>query len=105
MAQVERKEGPASHKYRKRRLCELAVDEVVGICHAFIVENRFRKDIAEQYRVSVDLVSRVVRQCKSNEHFVGELKAKEQLKAKQVDDVERSVAQLLSDHGCITSTQ
>ena len=37
----------ASHKYRKRRFCELTVDEVVDIAHSFFVEEMCRKDIAE----------------------------------------------------------
>ena len=37
---MENLEGLASHKYRKRRFCELAVDEVVSIAHAFMVEER-----------------------------------------------------------------
>ena len=78
---IEREEGLASRKYRKRRFCELAADEVVAIAHAFVVEERHRRDIAEEHRVSVDLVSRVVRRCKANDHYLAELRAKERKKA------------------------
>ena len=44
---MEVKEGWASHKYRKRHFSELSVEEVVGIAHAFYVEDQPRKDIAE----------------------------------------------------------
>ena len=44
---IELLEGLVSHKYRKRHFSELSADDVVGIAHAFFVEERQRRDIAE----------------------------------------------------------
>ena len=102
---IEREEGLASRKYRKRRFCELAADEVVAIAHAFVVEEVHRRDIAEEHRVSVDLVSRVVRHCKANDRFISDLRAKESSRFQQIDAVKRSVAKLMTEFGRITSIQ
>ena len=44
---IELLEGLASHKYRKRHYNELSANDIVGIAHAYFVEHRQRKDIAE----------------------------------------------------------
>lgn len=102
---LEREEALASHKYRKRRHNELGADEVIGIAHAFLVDERRRKDIAEQYRVSIGLVSRVTSQCRTDEQFVANLRAKERLKAEQVVAVEKAVKRLLTEHGRVLSIE
>ena len=100
---MELKEGLASHKYRKRRFNELTADEVVDIAHAFIVEERPRRDIAEQFRVSVGLVSRINRQYRASESFIADLREKEGSRAAHVDAVAQSVANLIKRHGRISS--
>ena len=67
---------PVGNNYRKRRLCDLTSDDVVDIAHARFVDDRERRDIAQEYRVSIGLVSRVCRKCKDNGQYVEELRAK-----------------------------
>ena len=100
---MELREGLASHKYRKRHFSELTADEVVDIAHAFFVEERPRRDIAEQFRISVDLVSRINRQYRANESFIADLREKEGRKDVHVDAVIQSVTNLIKQHGRISS--
>ena len=37
---------PVRNNYRKRRMCDLTADELVGIAHARFVEDRDRRDVA-----------------------------------------------------------
>ena len=100
---MELREGMASHKYRKRHFSELTADEVVDIAHAFFVEERPRRDIAEQFRISVDLVSRISRQYRANESFIADLREKEGRRDVHVDAVMQSVTNLMKQHGRISS--
>ena len=63
-AELDRRE-PAerglSHKYRRRRHCELSADEIVNIAHAVNIQHRFHRDVAEEFGVSVDMVRRIAR--------------------------------------------
>ena len=51
--------------------------ELVGIAHAVHVRFRFRREVAEEYRVSIGLVSRVASKCKSGIGWLEERQAKE----------------------------
>ena len=53
---LERGIGP---NYRRRKLRELSTAELIDIAHARIIEERQRKDIADEYRISIGLVSRI----------------------------------------------
>ena len=46
---------------KKRRRCDLSAADLIGIAHAVRVQHRFQREVAEEYRVSVALVSRVAR--------------------------------------------
>ena len=90
-----------SDRYKRRRYCDLHTADLVGIRHAVCVQHRFYRDIAEEFRVSVGLVSRVAR--KAGLDFVGERKEKEE---REVDDQRRiatTVAQLLNRRGYVGS--
>ena len=50
-------------KMRRRR--DLSAADLVGIAHAVRVQHRFQREVAEEYRVSVALVSRVARKATS----------------------------------------
>ena len=63
-AAIEPQERGLSHKYRRRKLHELNIGDIVGIVHARLVEERQRRDVAEEFRVSVGLVSRLSAKCK-----------------------------------------
>ena len=76
---------------------------MVGIAHSFIVEDRCRQDIAESFRVSVGLVSRINSQYRANENFVADLKAKELEAGEQVEAVGRAVVKVLREQGLILS--
>jgi hypothetical protein len=100
---LEPDERGVSHKYRRRKLHELSSEEIVAIGHARLVEERARRDIAEDYKVSIGLVSRVASKCKSGLQFVEERQSKEQLKAEHLAAVRDAVGMTLSAHGRIRS--
>ena len=51
-------------KMRRRR--DLYATDLIGIAHAVRVQHRFQREVAEEYRVSVALVSRVARKATSD---------------------------------------
>ena len=65
LQQEENRQEPSerglSHKYRRRRYCDLTANDLCGIAHAANVQKRFYRDIAEEFHVSIGLVSRVSR--------------------------------------------
>ena len=46
---------------KKRRRYDLSAADLAGIAHAVRVQHRFQREVAEEYRVSVAMVSRVAR--------------------------------------------
>ena len=74
----EAKEAVVSHKYKRRRYCDLSAHEIVEIAHSSVVEERLRRDIAAEYRVSVGLVSRVASKFKAGALRVDEIRAGEE---------------------------
>ena len=76
-AELEPSEKPASHKYRRRKYHELTVAELAAIAHGVNIQFRFRRDVAEENRVSVSLVSRVASKCKGGVAWLEEQRAKE----------------------------
>ena len=65
-----------SHKYRRRKFHELSTKEIVAIGHAKLIEERARRDVAEEFRVSIGLVSRVTSKCKTGVRFIEEREAR-----------------------------
>ena len=76
-----------SFKYKRRKYHELTASDLLGIAHAVIVQFRFRRDIAEEYRVSVDLVGRIASMCKNGTAWIEERQATEELRNSHVDTV------------------
>lgn len=88
-------------RYKRRRYCDLSATDLVGIRHAVCIQHRFYRDVAEEFRVSVGLVSRVAR--KKDLDFIGKREEKEE---REVDDqrkVATTVAQMLNRRGYVGS--
>ena len=94
--EIEPSERGLSHKYRRQKLHELDSDDLVGIVYARLVEERERRDIAEEFRVSVGLVSRLTCKCKAGMEFLVERQEKETVKEQQVTAVCQAVNSILS---------
>jgi hypothetical protein len=92
----EPSERGLSHKYRRRKLHELSAEDIVAIGHAKLVDERARRDIAEEYRVSIGLVSRVATKCKEGLEFVEEKQSSVRKKTDQVAAVTNAVSMILS---------
>ena len=94
--EIEPSERGLSHKYRRKKLHELNSDDLVGIVYARLIEERQRRDIAEEFRVSVGLVSRLTCKCKVGLEFLVERQEKESAKEQQVTAVCQAVNSILS---------
>ena len=62
-----------SHKYRRRKQHELSAEDIVGIVHARLIEERQRKDIAEEFRISIGLVSRIACKAKGGMKYIDDM--------------------------------
>ena len=78
--EIEPTERGLSHKYRRKKLHELNSDDLVGIVHARLIEERRRRDIAEEFHISIGLVSRLTCKCKVGLDFLVERQEKESVK-------------------------
>ena len=67
---LEPLERGISHKYHRRKHHELSAADIVGIAHARLVEERQRKDVAEEFRVSIGLVSRIASKAKQSMEYI-----------------------------------
>ena len=80
LAKEEERQEPhergVSHKYRRRRFCELSIEDVVGISHAVHIQRRFYRDIAEEFCISIGMVSRIARK-NGTEHIDDRLAEKD----------------------------
>lgn len=86
-------------KMRRRR--DLSAADLVGIAHAVRVQHRFQREVAEEYRVSVALVSRVARKATSDV-----IKFKFENEEASVEDIRKIKAacrRLLERDGVISS--
>ena len=86
---------------KKRRRCDLSAADLVGIAHAVRVQHRFQREVAEEYRVSVAMVSRVARKASCDV-----IKFKFENEAATAEDIRRIKAtchRLLERHGAIAS--
>ena len=66
MAAYESHETGMQGMGKKRRRCDISAADLAGIAHAVRVQHRFQREVAEDYRVSVALVSRVARKATSD---------------------------------------
>ena len=66
MTALEAHENRQGGKRRQRRRCDLSAADLTGIAHAVHVQHRFQRDVAEEFHVSVALVSRVARKATSD---------------------------------------
>ena len=57
----EPNERGLSHKFCRRRYCDLSVNEVLAIVHAVKIQHRFHRDIAQEFKISIGMVSRIAR--------------------------------------------
>ena len=71
---IEPTERGVSQKYRRRKLHELSVEELIEVAYARLIEERQRKDIAEDFRISIGLVSRIASKAKVGVEFVDDKK-------------------------------
>ena len=67
------------------------------------IQFRFRRDVAEENRVSVSLVSRIASKCKGGVAWLEEQRAKEATCVSQVDAVREAVVSLIRSSGRIAS--
>ena len=102
-AAIEPQERGLSHKYRRRKLHELDISDLVGIAHARLVEERQRKDIAEEFRVSIGLVSRLSAKCKDGLEFLGQIQSMKQIGLQRISHVRHAVDKLVHHHGRVSS--
>ena len=94
--ELERRE-PAerglSHKRKRRRYCDLSLNEVVSIAHAAHIQRRFHRDVAEEFGVSVDMVRRIAR--KGGTAAIEERQAADNARSSQVAAVRAAVGELM----------
>ena len=64
MRELEEKETCLGVKRKLRRYCDLSAADLVGIAHGVNVQHRFHREVAEEFGVSVGLVSRVGRKAR-----------------------------------------
>ena len=74
-----------SHKYRRRKLHELTLADIVGVAHARLIEERQRKDVAEEYKISIGLVSRIACKAKGGMQYFEDFSRKFDTKQAQIE--------------------
>ena len=90
-----------SHKYRRRRYCDLSANDLIGIAHAVHIQHRFYRDIAEEFLVSISLVSRIAR--KKGFEFLKEKMEKIDKEREDERAVGNAIDDFLPKNGCIGS--
>ena len=99
-ARREQAERGISDKYRRRKWFQLSPAEKVGIAHAAIIQLRFYRDIADEFHVSVGLVSRIARKAKAGK--ITDQLAKLQLKINDRRIIGTTCLRLLERDGIVT---
>ena len=88
-----------SDKYRCRRYCELSAYEIASITHAAVIMHRFYRDIADDFSISVGMVSRLAQKARAG-NIVQDL-TKNETKADDKRKIRLSCARLLERYGVI----
>ena len=86
---------------KKRRRCDLLAADLVDIAHAVRVQHRFQREVAQEYRVSIALVSRVARKATCDK-----IKFKFEMDSANAEDIRRikvTCHRLLERYGAIAS--
>ena len=100
-AKQEEAQRDFSDRYKRRRYCDLSSADLIGIRHAVHIQHRFYRDIAEEFHVSVGLVSRVAR--KTGLDFIEERQEKEEREADDQRRIATTVTTMLNRRGYVGS--
>ena len=105
MIENEKQETVAGVQYKRRRLKDLSTGDRVSIVHAVMVEHQFRRDVAREYRVSVDMVTRLTSQLLTDRDAVHSWRAEEAKKERRITIISCASAELQQNHGYIPSVK
>ena len=94
---------PIGMRRRSRRRAVLSVDEKINIVHKVLVEFEYQKDVAKEYRISIQTVSTLVSKAKKKPEFLRELWDKRSKKEEKVTAAVQNVSQMINNHEIIDS--
>ena len=95
-------QNPVGSRYKPRRLGELSSKDMVDICHSYLVEKLSQTEVAKKYRVTADLVSRLISEHKKMPEKVRDRKQKEKTREKAKDVVQELTDEMLQKSMPIT---
>ena len=89
--------------YKKRKLPSLDSDDITAILHSYLVEHLTQDETARRFRVSMNLVSRLVCMAKKNPSLLRERKQKEKEHQQKRDMIISAAQEMLNSNIAITS--
>ena len=86
--------APPAKRKRKQRSTYISVSDKIKIVHQVLVEHEMQHEVAQEFRISKQAVSRLVCRAKRNKNFLDELMSTRDAKQQHHQEIVQAVQQM-----------